>query len=48
MEDWAGLRNVLVHLYLEIDHQRIWEILTADLDELEAFAAAVARAAQAK
>ncbi len=44
MEDWAGLRNVLVRLYLEVDHERIWEILTADLDQLEAFAAAVAKA----
>lgn len=46
MEDWAGLRNVLVHLYLEVDHERIWEIVTADLNQLEAFAAAIAKAAQ--
>jgi uncharacterized protein YutE (UPF0331/DUF86 family) len=44
MESWAGLRNVLVHLYLGIDHERIWEILTSDLDQLESFAAAVSAA----
>lgn len=41
---WAGLRNVLVHLYLEVDQTRIWQILTRDLDQLESMAAAVATA----
>lgn len=45
LEGWAGLRNVLVHLYLEVDHERVWEILTEDLDQLADFAAAVAEAA---
>ncbi|MCG8455217.1 MAG: DUF86 domain-containing protein [Holophagales bacterium] len=45
MERWAGLRNVLVHLYLEIDHRIVFEALTHELDHLEAFAAAIARAA---
>lgn len=44
LEDWAGLRNVLVHLYLEVDHSRIWRFLTEELDDLEAFASAVAGA----
>lgn len=41
---WAGLRNVLVHLYLEVDQERLWEILTRELDQLESMAAAVAKA----
>lgn len=44
MEGWAGLRNVLVHMYLDVDHATIHEILRNDLDELEAFARAVAGA----
>jgi len=40
---WAGLRNVLVHVYLDIDHERIFEILQSDLDQLQRFAEAVAR-----
>jgi uncharacterized protein YutE (UPF0331/DUF86 family) len=45
MEAWAGLRNVLVHIYLEVDHATIYDILQNDLDELEMFARAIARAA---
>lgn len=45
MGAWAGLRNLLVHVYLEVDHQRLYEILTTDLHELESFAAAMASAA---
>ncbi len=43
MEGWAGLRNV--HIYLDIDRERLYEILTHDLDQLEQFAKAVAGAA---
>jgi uncharacterized protein YutE (UPF0331/DUF86 family) len=45
LEAWAGLRNILVHLYLEVDHETLWRVLTEDLGDLEAFAAAVASAA---
>ncbi len=45
MEGWAGMRNVLVHLYLEIDHQLVFEALSTELGQLEAYAAAVSRAA---
>ena len=38
MDAWAGLRNVLVHLYLEVDRRRLYEILETDLDQLERFA----------
>lgn len=37
MEQWAGLRNVLVHLYLEIDHNTLFDILQDDLWQIEAF-----------
>lgn len=36
---WAGLRNVLVHLYLDIDHGIVHEALTNELDDLSEFAA---------
>ncbi len=45
MQLWAGLRNVLVHLYLEVEAERLYQILKEDLDQLECFAAAVSRAA---
>ena len=43
MAGWAGLRNILVHLYLDVDHARLHEILATELDELRSFAAAVDR-----
>lgn len=45
MEGGAGLRNVLVHIDPGVDHERIRKFLEHDLDRLEAFCAAVARAA---
>jgi len=44
MADWAGLRNVLVHLDVAVDHARLHDIMAHDLDDLERFAAAVAKA----
>ena len=38
MEGWAGLRNILVHLYLEVDHERLYEVLQEELDDLESYA----------
>jgi len=46
MQAWAGLRNVLTHLYLEVDHVRLHEILRGELDDLERYAAALLRAAR--
>ena len=43
MASWAGLRNILVHLYLDVDHQRLHTILGAELDQLVAFALAMQR-----
>ena len=42
MAAWAGLRNVLVHLYLDVDHALVWRTLVEDLDDLEKYAAAIA------
>jgi uncharacterized protein YutE (UPF0331/DUF86 family) len=44
MQGWAGLRNILTHLYLDIDHERLHEILESELDQLERYATALARA----
>ncbi len=43
MEAWAGLRNVLVHLYLEVDPDRLFEILRTDLDQLESYAVSLSK-----
>lgn len=43
MATLAGLRNVLTHLYLEIDHAAIYRILQDDLGALEDYAGAVTR-----
>ncbi len=45
MEGWVGLRNVLVHLYLDVDRKRLYEIVTHDLDQLERLAVALSKAA---
>ncbi len=45
MVGWAGLRNVLTHLYLDIDHEILFEVLEEDLGQLESYATAVAREA---
>lgn len=42
LKDWMGFRNVLVHLYLEIDHARTYRAIKKDLRDLERFAAAMA------
>ena len=41
MQGWAGLRNVLTHVYLEVDHARLHEILRNELPQLSAYAAAL-------
>lgn len=38
MAGWAGLRNILVHLYLDVDHARLHEVLTTELDDLVEYA----------
>lgn len=39
----AGLRNILVHEYLEIDRRRIYRALTTELRDFETFIRAVTR-----
>lgn len=41
MAGWAGLRNVLVHLYMDVDHERLHQILAEELDDLRRFARAL-------
>ena len=43
--DAAGLRNLLVHDYGDIDHARLWDTL-GELDDLRAFASAAERLAR--
>ncbi|HUP25124.1 MAG TPA: HepT-like ribonuclease domain-containing protein [Thermoanaerobaculia bacterium] len=43
LTDWMGFRQVLVHLYLDIDHQRTWAAIQEDLGDLDRFASAMAR-----
>jgi uncharacterized protein YutE (UPF0331/DUF86 family) len=42
----AGLRNLLVHDYGDIDHARLWDTL-GELDDLRSFASVAERLAQA-
>lgn len=44
MGAWAGLRYVLVHLYLDVDQERIYGILCNDLDQLESYARELSQA----
>ncbi len=43
LQDWMGFRNVLVHLYLQIDHRRAFRAIRDELGDLESFAGAMAR-----
>lgn len=45
MEGWAGFRNILVHLYLDVDHGVVFDTLTEELDQIEAYAQAISEAA---
>ncbi len=38
MRGWAGLRNILVHEYLAIDHGLVHQAICDELADLEAFA----------
>lgn len=37
LQDWTGYRNILVHGYMEIDHEVAFEIIKDDLREIEQF-----------
>lgn len=40
--DMAKFRNVLVHLYLEVDSRKVYQYIQGNLDDFEAFAGYVA------
>ena len=42
LQGWAGLRNVLVHAYLDVDHGLVWDAMATELDDLRALASATA------
>ncbi|MEW6233153.1 MAG: DUF86 domain-containing protein [Chloroflexota bacterium] len=37
MQDMAGFRNLVVHLYGSVDNAQVWEILQADLGDFDRF-----------
>lgn len=39
MRELAGLRNLLVHVYWDVDDEIIWEGIKAELQDFESFAA---------
>ncbi len=43
LRSWIGFRNVLVHMYLEVDHGRSFDAIQQDLGDLEEFARRMAR-----
>lgn len=43
LKEWMGFRNILVHLYLEIDHGLAYDAIRDDLGDLERFAASMGR-----
>jgi uncharacterized protein YutE (UPF0331/DUF86 family) len=38
LQAWAGLRNILVHGYLDVDHGLTWDAIAQDLDDLRSLA----------
>jgi len=43
LKRWMGFRNLLVHLYREIDHGRAYDAIVQDLGDFDAFAARMGR-----
>lgn len=43
LQEWMSFRNVLVHLYLKIDHHQTYAAIRDDLEDLEAFLARMSR-----
>jgi uncharacterized protein YutE (UPF0331/DUF86 family) len=41
LEQTVGFRNVNVHQYMDIDYNRVYDALHNDLDDIEAFLAAI-------
>jgi uncharacterized protein YutE (UPF0331/DUF86 family) len=43
LQQMARFRNLLVHVYSEVDYGRVFDVLESDLDDLQAFSRAIAR-----
>ncbi len=43
LKGWVGFRNILVHMYLAIDHGLSYDAIVDELEDLEAFASFAAR-----
>ena len=43
LKGWVGFRNILVHMYLAIDHGLSYDAIVDELEDLERFAAFAAR-----
>jgi uncharacterized protein YutE (UPF0331/DUF86 family) len=43
LKRWMGFRNLLVHIYLEIDHGESYDAIRDDLEDLQHFAERMAR-----
>jgi uncharacterized protein YutE (UPF0331/DUF86 family) len=43
LEGWAGLRNVLVHLYTQVRETLLWKAVSEELDQLERFVVELTR-----
>jgi uncharacterized protein YutE (UPF0331/DUF86 family) len=41
LQRWMGFRNIVVHLYLEIDHSRVYDAIREDLGDFADFATAM-------
>jgi uncharacterized protein YutE (UPF0331/DUF86 family) len=39
----AGVRNILVHEYLEVDHDRLYSIMTRNLGDFEKFIGVISK-----
>jgi uncharacterized protein YutE (UPF0331/DUF86 family) len=42
LQQMARFRNLLVHIYWEVDYRRVFDVLANDLDDLRRFSAAIA------
>jgi uncharacterized protein YutE (UPF0331/DUF86 family) len=41
LQKMARFRNMIVHLYWDVDNQKVYQIIQNDLDDLDAFRQAV-------
>ena len=41
MKNWAGLRNLITHIYEKVDDSRIYDILQSDINDIMEFIKAI-------